>query len=177
VQQIWLSGSSTGSPAGQIIRLIGDARNHDQRIPSFRFFWPPDQIDSMVSELLFELDCLRLGNEARFEYDYQSQIAFLDMCEAGESQSHSLAVRRVNTLVDMGRQRAFLNIDDAGVQKRAGWISSFYTGTIKIEGKLYKIPDGSFGSILIRQTILDSEVMHGSEAIRGCQVSLVCEVS
>jgi len=37
------------------------------------------------------------------------------MCEAGESQSHSLAVRRVNTLVDMGRQRAFLNIDDAGV--------------------------------------------------------------
>lgn len=178
VHQVWLNGSSTGgSLASDIIRLISDAHDHDQRIPSFRFSWPPDQVDSVVSELGMELDCIGLGSEARFEYDYQSHVAFLDMRETGESSSHSLSARRINTLVDMGRQRAVLNVDNAAVQERAEWIACFNAGTIKIEGKLYKIPDGSFGFINVRQTIPDSDVTHGSEPIRGHQVSLVCEVS
>ncbi|KAK3363702.1 hypothetical protein B0T25DRAFT_562686 [Lasiosphaeria hispida] len=145
---IFVHGSSTDcSLADQIIRLIDDAHDHDQRIPSFRFLWPPDQAGSVLSELLLKLDRIGLRNAARFEYDYQSHIAFLDMSEAGETRGHSVAGWEVNTVLNTESQRAVLNIDNAAIREQAKRIICFNTASIHLEGKLYKIPDGSFGSI------------------------------
>jgi hypothetical protein len=169
-----------GTRVAEIIGRIADARDHGRRIPSFRFFWPPDQVDTVVSQLLVELDGIGVG-EARFEYDYQSHIAFLDMSESGESTSHSISAARLDKIVTTGREKAFLTIKDAEVRKRAVWITSFRTAAIKIEGDLYKMPDGSFGPILGQGAMLDSEgsdakVSH-SDTRRSHRVSLVIEVS
>ncbi|KAK0725671.1 hypothetical protein B0H67DRAFT_642062 [Lasiosphaeris hirsuta] len=162
--QIFLSGPSTGggSLADQIIRLIDDTYHlyHDQQIPSFRFPCPPDQVGSVLDELLLKLDDIGLRNAARFEYDYQSHIALLDMSESGESQGHSLIGWKVNTILDRKWQRAALGIDNVVIQNLTKWITCLNTAVIHLKGKLLKMPDGSFGSI------------HG-----GLKVSLVCEVS
>ncbi|KAK3364371.1 hypothetical protein B0T25DRAFT_443701, partial [Lasiosphaeria hispida] len=131
------------SLADQIIRLIINTRDRDQQIPSFHFPWPPDQVESIFSKLFLQLDRIGLRNAARFEYDYQSHTALLDMSESGETKSHSLIGWMVTSILDKGIQRAALDINNVAIQKMVKWITCFNTAAIRYKGKLFKLPDGS----------------------------------
>ncbi|KAK3363729.1 hypothetical protein B0T25DRAFT_528363 [Lasiosphaeria hispida] len=136
-----------GSPSStdQLIQLIRDqvARSPPVSL-RFCFCWPTDHVESLrekLAQVRDISDCV-----SRFEYDHESNILSLTMCE---SRGHAFLGGNFGNIIRGKIQYFNMSACWEGVPEevvaRARRITSFYTASIQVKEKSWYQPDGSFG--------------------------------
>jgi hypothetical protein len=153
--QVLLNFSTTG----EIVEYIVNARRnvsvcHLGSEPILSFHWQASQVHSLAEELdarLLEIDQQKIY---RFEYDYVSKIVFIKMSES------ILHAKAYNGLRDYLKRciEGFIDAKDPRFSAPLKFVDDYGPASIKVENKLLKAPDASFGKI-------------------GALPSLLCEVS
>lgn len=139
----------------EIIESIVNARQ-DASESVLSFHWQPSQVDDLSEQLdarLVELDEPKIR---RFEYDYESETAYLDIMK--ESPFHYQVQAGLRDYLKDCLAKLLVATDDTEIRQLIRSAKEQGTASIEYENKLCKQADVSFGQA-------------------GTLPSLVCEVS
>jgi len=111
-------------------------------------------LGARINEKLVELDQIKIQ---RFEYDYQSGIAYIDIMP--ESSLHFQMLVGTHNHTEISLARFIATIPDAALRQRiVREILDFGTARIEKEGKILKQGDFTFGTIKNKLPSLVGEV-------------------
>ncbi|KAK5651233.1 hypothetical protein OQA88_12697 [Cercophora sp. LCS_1] len=151
--------SVDGYSFDQIIQHIVDAhRDGTESIISLHY--PADAVRDLgarINEKLVELDQIKIQ---RFEYDYQSGIAYIDIM--AETSLHHQMLARARNHAEICLARFVAKIHDAALRQYIiDRILDFGTTDIDKEEKILKQADFAFGSVINKLPSLVGEVSEG----------------
>jgi hypothetical protein len=148
--------SVDGYTFDQIVEYIANAyRRSTESIISLRY--PADfawDLAARLNERLIELD---IPQVRRFEYDYHSGIAYIDIMP--ESPLHHLFQFGASNYAEITLARFVTTIRNTTIRQRiTKYILNFGTSRIAKEGKILKQGDFAFGSCLNKIPCLVGEI-------------------
>ena len=145
-----------GDSFDQLVGYIADAHRHGtESIISWRC--PADVAWDLSTRLNEALIALNEPTIQRFEYDYQSGIAYIDIMP--ETNLHYQFLVRARNYIEVCLARFAATIPNADIRDYiADMLLDFGTARIAEEGELLKQADFAFGSAMNRLPCLVGEV-------------------
>lgn len=139
----------------QILQFIVDARrrNADSIITFHRPAELVRDLDLRLANRMRELDLVKIR---RFEYDYESEVVYIDI--KLETSLHAIIAQDSGTLAVTGISNLIPTINDAAIRLRLKGVINRSTSRINVHGKILKQPDWALGCVTDKLPSLVCEV-------------------